>query len=182
MHNDIEKILLTHEEIVARCDELGKQISEDYNAKGETPLLITLLKGSIPFLSELMQHIDIDGLEYDTMYATSYEGTESSGTVVIKRDIFTDVKGKSILLVDDILDTGRTLQKIRDVMLDRGAKDVKIAALLLKEERRIVKDLHPDYVGFVVPNEFVVGFGLDYEQKYRNLPFIGVLKKEIYGS
>ena len=112
MHRDVQEILVSHDEIIRRCEELGKQISEDYNKENKVPLLVALLKGSIPFLSELMQHITIDGLEFDVMDVSSYDGAESIGDVKINKDLSTSVKGMSVLLVEDIVDTGRTLKEV----------------------------------------------------------------------
>lgn len=180
MHKDIEEILVTHDEIINRCEELGKKISDDYNKEKKVPLLVALLKGSIPFLSELMQHIDIDGIEFDVMDVSSYDGAESIGDVRINKDLSTSVKGMSVLLVEDIVDTGRTLKEVKKMLLNKGASDVKVVSLLDKPERRIVEDMEAEYVGFTIKNEFVIGYGLDYNQKYRNLPYVGVLKRSVY--
>lgn len=178
MHNDVKKILVTHDQIVDRAKELGKQISDDYGKSGETPVLVALLKGSVPFIAELMKHIELD-ITIDFMDVSSYEGTESIGDIRVIKDLSCSVKGVSILLVEDIVDTGKTLQEVTKMLKNKGAADVKVVSLLDKPERRIV-EIEADYVGFVVPNEFVVGFGLDYNQKYRHLPYVGVLKDEIY--
>lgn len=178
MHQNIDHILVSQEEIVKRSIALGAMISEDYKKVNELPLVVALLKGSVPFLSELIKHIDLD-LEIDFMDVSSYEGTESIGDIKINKDLDGSVKGKSILLVEDIVDTGRTLKEVTRLLRNKGAKDVKIVSLLDKPDRRVV-EITADYVGFPIPNEFVVGFGLDYNQKYRNLPYIGVLKKEVY--
>ena len=178
MHHAVEKILVSQEEIVDRCKELGKQISEDYRKVNETPYLVALLKGSVPFLSELAKHIDLD-ICLDFMDVSSYEGTESIGDIKINKDLDGSVKGLSILLVEDIVDTGRTLKEVTTLLKNKGAKDVKVVSLLDKPSRRVV-DIEADYVGFEIPNEFVIGFGLDYDQKFRNLPFVGVLKREYY--
>lgn len=180
MHKDVEEILVSHDEIINRCEELGKQISDDYNKEKKVPLLVALLKGSIPFLSELMQHIDIDGIEFDVMDVSSYDGAESIGDVRINKDLSTSVKGISVLLVEDIVDTGRTLKEVKQMLLNKGASDVKVVSLLDKPERRIVEDMEAEYVGFIIKNEFVIGYGLDYNQKYRNLPYVGVLKRSVY--
>lgn len=179
MHKDVAEILVSHEEIVNRCEELGKQICEEYSAENKTPLLVALLKGSIPFLSELMQHMDLDGLEFDVMDVSSYCGTESLGDIKINLDLKKSLKGVSVLLIEDIVDTGRTLTEVKKLLFHKGASDVKIVTLLDKPERRVV-EIEADYVGFTIKNEFVVGYGLDYNQKYRNLPYVGVLKREIY--
>ena len=178
MHSVVEKVLVSEEEIVKRSKELGKQISEDYRKTGKAPLLVALLKGSVPFLAELVKHIDLD-IQFDFMDVSSYEGTESIGDIKIIKDLDCSVKGIPILLVEDIVDTGRTLKEVTRLLKNKGASDVKVVSLLDKPDRRVV-DIKADYVGFVIPNEFVVGYGLDYNQLYRNLPYIGVLKKEIY--
>ena len=179
MHKDIAEILVSKEEIIERCKELGKQICDDYSAQNKTPLLVALLKGSIPFLCDLMQHMDMDGLEFDVMDVSSYNGTESMGSIKINLDLKKSLKGVSVLLVEDILDTGRTLSEVKRMLMFKGAEEVKIVTLLNKPEGRIVP-IEAEYVGFTIKNEFIVGYGLDYNQKYRNLPYVGVLKREIY--
>lgn len=174
----IDRILVSEEQIVQRSKELGAQISADYRKEGRAPLLVGLLKGSVPFLAELMKHIDLD-IEMDFMAVSSYEGTESVGKVKIRKDLDHPITGKSILLVEDIVDTGRTLKEVKQLLLERGARDVKIVSLLDKPERRVLP-MEADYVGFAIPNEYVVGYGLDYDQRYRNLPYVGVLKPEVY--
>ena len=176
MHADIKKILISEKEICERSKELGRKISEDYH--GKTPLLVGLLKGSVPFMAELMKHIELD-IEIDFMDVSSYDGTESVGDVRIDKDLSNSARGDDIILVEDIVDTGRTLQVVIDFLYQKGASSVKVVSLLDKPDRRVV-DIKADYVGFVVPNEFVVGFGLDYNQKYRNLPYVGVLKEDCY--
>lgn len=176
MHKDIDRILLSEEEIVNRCKELGKQISMDY--AGKHLVLVGLLKGSVPFMSELMKRIECD-TEIDFMDVSSYDGTESQGDVRIIKDLDRSPKDDDILIVEDIVDTGRTLKTVKKLLLSKGASSVKIVTLLDKPDRRVV-EIEPDYCGFIVPNEFVVGYGLDFNQKYRNLPYIGVLKPECY--
>mgnify|MGYP000199470782 FL=1 len=178
MHKDVKKILISEEEIVKRCEELGRQITADYEAKQEAPLLVGLLKGSVPFLAELIKHIDMD-IMVDFMDVSSYEGTQSVGNIRVIKDLDSSINGVSILLVEDIVDTGRTLAEVKRMLLNKGAKEVKIVSLLDKPQRRVV-DISADYVGFAVPNEFVIGYGLDFDQKYRNLPYVGVLKDELY--
>lgn len=178
MHQDVKKILVTQAEIEQRCRELGAQITQDYKAAGEVPILVALLKGSIPFLSKLAPYIELD-VELEFMDVKSYEGTESIGDVHIIKDLDRSIKGVSILLVEDIVDTGRTLHEVTKLLGNKGAKDVKIVSLLDKPSRRVI-DIKADYTGFVIPNEFVIGFGLDFNEKYRNLPYVGVLKDEFY--
>ena len=178
MHKNIDHVLVSAEQITDKAKELGRQITKEYKERKEVPLLVALLKGSVPFLSELAKHIELD-IQIDFMDVSSYEGTESIGDIKINLDLHCSVKGVSILLVEDIVDTGRTLKEVTRLLKNKGAKEVKVVSLLDKPDRRVV-DIKADYVGFTIPNEFVVGFGLDYNQKYRNLPYIGVLKKEIY--
>ena len=161
-----------------RCAEMGKQISEDYKNKKEIPLVVGLLKGSVPFMAEIIKHIDLE-IQIDFMDVSSYEGTESLGNIRIVKDLDCSVNNLSILLVEDIVDTGRTLKEVKRMLMSKGAKEVNVVSLLDKPERRVV-DIEAEYVGFTIPNEFVVGYGLDYDQKYRNLPYIGVLKREVY--
>lgn len=174
----VEKVLVTQEEIMKRCAEMGKQISEDYKNKKETPLVVGLLKGSVPFMAEIIKHIDLE-IQIDFMDVSSYDGTESLGNIRIVKDLDCSVNNLSILLVEDIVDTGRTLKEVKRMLMSKGAKEVNVVSLLDKPERRVV-DIEAEYVGFTIPNEFVVGYGLDYDQKYRNLPYIGVLKREVY--
>mgnify|MGYP003093508295 FL=1 len=167
---DIKKVLVNEEQITARSKELGAKITEDY--AGKQPLLVALLRGSVPFLSELIKHIDLD-IQYDFMDVSSYEGTESIGDIRILKDLDTSVKGLDILLVEDIVDTGRTIQTVCETLMHKGANSVKIITLLDKPSRRVV-DIKADYVGFEIANEFVIGFGMDFNQRYRCLPYIGV--------
>lgn len=176
MHKDIKTVLISEEEIINKCRELGAQLTEDY--KGKNPYVIGLLKGSVPFMAELTKYINLD-IEVDYMSVSSYNGTESEGDVKIVKDLDHSIKDLDVIIIEDIVDTGKTLKKVKDLMYAKGAKTVKICSLLNKQERRLI-DIDADYVGFEVPNEFVVGFGLDFNQKYRNLPFVGVLKEECY--
>lgn len=177
LDKDIKKILVSEDEIVAKSKELGKQLSEDY--AGKNPLLVGILKGSIPFMAELMKHIDTH-VETDYMVVSSYHGgTESSGTVKIIKDLDNSVAGRHIIFIEDIIDTGRTLKELKELFALRQAASIKIATLLDKTEGRIV-EIKPDYTCFTIPNEFVIGFGLDYNENYRNLPYVGVLKEEVY--
>ncbi len=173
---DIKEVLITEEEIQSKAKELGAQITKDY--EGKSPLLIGLLRGSIPFMADIIKNIDLD-IQFDTMDVSSYEGTESVGQIRIVKDLDTPISGLDIILVEDIVDTGRTLYTIKQELLHRGANSVKICTLLNKSARRVV-DIKGDYIGFEVPDEFVVGYGMDFNQKYRCLPYIGVLKEECY--
>ena len=174
--DNVEKVLISEEEIVKRCKELGAQISKDY--AGKNPMIIGLLKGSVPFMAELIKNIDID-CTIDFMAVSSYSGLESMGDVKIVKDLDTSIKDVNVLVVEDIVDTGKTLEKVKQLLYSKGANAVKVVSLLDKPDRRIVQ-IEAEYVGFVIPNEFVVGFGLDFNQKYRNLPYVGVLKEECY--
>lgn len=175
---DIAKILLTEEEIEQRCVELAEEIQADYEAAGRTPIVVGLLKGSVPFMAELIKRFTMP-VEVAFMKVSSYKGTHSVGDVRIDMDMDLSAVDRDILLVEDIIDTGHTLEAVTQMFRNKGAVNVKVVALLDKPGRRVV-DIKADYVGFEVPNEFVVGFGLDYDQLYRNLPYIGVLKPEIY--
>lgn len=174
--NDIREILISENEIQERAKQLGEQITKDYFSK--KPLLVGLLRGSVPFLADLMKNIDLD-IQFDTMDVSSYEGTESVGEIRILKDLDTPIKGLDIILVEDIVDTGRTLQTVKNTLLHRGAASVTICTLLNKSARRTV-DIQADYIGFEVADEFVVGYGMDFNQKYRCLPYIGVLNAECY--
>ena len=174
--NDIREILISENEIQERAKQLGEQITKDYSFK--KPLLVGLLRGSVPFLADLMKNIDLD-IQFDTMDVSSYEGTESVGEIRILKDLDTPIKGLDIILVEDIVDTGRTLQTVKNTLLHRGAASVTICTLLNKSARRTV-DIQADYIGFEVADEFVVGYGMDFNQKYRCLPYIGVLNAECY--
>lgn len=177
MLDDILTVLITEEEIKNRVFELGKQISEDFG--GEDIVVIGLLKGCFMFIADLMRAID-SHVEVDFMAVSSYgSGTVSSGEIKVKKDYSIDIEGKNVLVIDDILDTGRTLAFVKDYLSVKSPKSIKICTLLDKPDRRTSK-VNVDYIGFSVPDQFVVGYGLDYDEKYRNLPFIGVLKPEIY--
>lgn len=177
LEKDIQKVLITEEEIQVKSKELGQLLTEDY--AGKNPLLVGILKGSIPFMAELIKHIDTH-IETDYMVVSSYHGgTESSGAVKIIKDLDTSVAGRHILFIEDIIDTGRTLKELKDLFALRQAASIKIATLVDKPEGRVVA-IDADYTCFTVPNEFLVGFGLDYNENYRNLPYIGVLKEEVY--
>jgi len=175
MHKDVKEILYTQEEITQKCKELGKKIMNDYHDKDL--VLVGLLKGSVPFLAELSKYVNLD-VTFDYMDVSSYEGIESR-TITIKKDLDQDVKGKHILLVEDILDTGKTLTTVRSMLTERGAASVEIVAMLDKKEGRTYP-IEAKYVGYEIPNAFVVGFGLDFNEKYRNLPYVGILKEECY--
>ena len=177
MENDIKKVLISQAEIEAVVTKLGKQISQDY--KGKNLLVVSVLKGAALFMADIIRKIDIP-LRIDFMVVSSYgSGTSTSGSVKIIKDLDIDVKDYDILIVEDILDSGVTLSNLIKVLESRNPRSVKICSLLTKPERRKV-EVPLAYEGFVIPDEFVVGYGLDYAEKYRNLPYIGVLKEEVY--
>lgn len=177
LHPDLKELLFSEEDLLRRIRELGRQISEDY--KGKNPLLVCTLKGAVHFFADLSKAVSIE-CAYDFVSAESYgDGTQTSGNVRLKKDIETDITGREVLIVDDIMDSGLTLQYLTKVFSSRQPASVKTCVLLDKPERRTVR-IEADYAGFVIPNRFVVGYGLDYQQRYRNLPYIGVLKPEKY--
>ena len=177
MKDDIKKVLLSEEELHTRVAELGAQLSRDY--EGKNLLMVSVLKGSVVFMADLMRAIS-QPAEIDFMVVSSYgSGVKSSGVVKIVKDLDINLEGKDILIVEDILDSGMTLDYIKGMLLDRNPASIRICTLLDKPARRKA-DLQADYVGFTVPDEFVVGYGLDYDERYRNLPYIGVLKPEVY--
>lgn len=179
LEQDIKKILISHDEIVVAARKLGQKLTEDY--QGKNPILVGILKGSVPFMAELIKHIDTH-IELDFMLVSSYHGgTSSSGVINIIKDMDQDIKGRDILFVEDIIDTGKTLKSLKELFEGRQPASVKIATLLDKPEGRLV-EIEADYTCFTIPNEFVVGYGLDYEENYRNLPYIGVLKEEVYSK
>ena len=175
-NEDVKKILICQEAITDRCKKLAKQISDDYS--GKVPVIIGLLKGSIPFMAELIKYLSIE-CELEFMAVSSYSGTESMGDVRILKDLDRSIKDCDVIIVEDIVDTGKTLQKVKELLYSKGANSVKVVSLLDKPSRRII-DISAEYIGFEIPDEFVIGFGLDFNQKYRNLPYVGVLKEELY--
>lgn len=178
MERDVKEILLTEEQIKKRVKELGKQITEEYKDKNSL-LVIGILKGSSIFFCDLVREINLP-IEIDFMAVSSYQNSSvTNGEVKILKDISISPTKKNILFVEDIIDTGFTMGKVEEIFMERGANSVKLCALTSKPERRKV-DVKIDYLGFEIPNEFIIGYGLDYSEKYRNLPYIGVLKEEIY--
>lgn len=175
----IDQILFTEEELKQRVRELGEQITADY--AGKEPVLVSVLRGSYIFMADLSRSIDRP-CSIDFMSVSSYgKGTSSSGQVQITKDLSEPIEGKDLIIVEDILDSGNTLFYLMKVLETRKPASVRLCTLLDKPERR-VKDIKADYVGFSVPDAFVVGYGLDYAEMYRNLPYIGVLKPEVYGG
>ena len=178
MNNDVKEILLTEEQIKEKIIELGNRITSDYREVSNL-LVIGILKGSFIFMADLVREIKIP-CEIDFMSVSSYQdATSSSGEVKIRKDITINVAKKNIVFVEDIIDTGFTMSKIKEMFFERGANSIKICALLNKPDRRKVS-VNIDYKGFDIPDEFVIGYGLDYADKYRNLPFIGVLSPKVY--
>ena len=167
------RVLISEEEVDAKIAEIGKQISEDY--AGESVHLLCILKGSVFFTCELAKRITVP-VSLDFMSVSSYgDGTKSSGIVKIAKDLDETIEGKNVIVIEDIIDSGRTLHYLLDVLQKRNPKSMKLCTLLDKPDRRVV-DVEVDYTGFAIPDEFVVGYGLDYAQKYRNLPYIGVVE------
>jgi len=177
MHEDVCEILITQEKLAARVAELGHQISEDY--EGCNLLMVSVLKGSVVFMADLMRAISIPA-RIDFMAVSSYgSGSKTSGAVKIVKDLDIDVSGYDLLIVEDILDSGMTLSYLTEILESRNPRSIRLVTLLDKPERRQLP-VSPDYIGFTVPDHFVIGYGLDYNEKYRGLPYVGVLKPEIY--
>ncbi len=177
MSADIEKIFYSSDEIAARVQNIGAQISKDYAEKDL--LLISILKGSVVFMTDLMRSLTIH-CTIDFMAVSSYgSGTQTSGVVKILKDLDRPIAGKDVVIVEDILDSGMTLNYVTGLLRARGPRSIRICTLFDKPARRRV-ELQADYVGFQVPDEFIVGYGLDYDERYRNLPYIGVLKPSVY--
>lgn len=177
MMQEIEKILISEEQLQARIQELGRELARDY--EGKLPIFVGVLKGVILFFGDMIRATPIQS-QIDLMAVSSYgAGTESSGKIVMKKDVSLNLEGRHVIILEDIIDSGLTLQFTREHLLKMNPASLKICTLLDKPARRIV-DIQADYVGFTIPNEFVVGYGLDYNDYYRNLPFIGVLKPEVY--
>lgn len=173
----LKEVLFTEEKIAAKVEEIGRQITRDY--LGRDLLIVCVLKGAMPFTADLIRRIELP-LEMDTIVASSYgSSTKSSGAVRIMKDLERGIEGRNVIIVEDIIDTGLTLNYLKDNLLARKPASLKICSFLDKPSRRKV-DLKPDYCGFGIPDEFVVGYGLDYAEKYRNLPYVGVLAPEVY--
>ncbi len=177
MDTAIKEVLISEEEIIEKTKELGTILAEEY--KDKNPLVVGILKGALPFMADLMKQMPIL-LEYDMMDVSSYgTGLTSSGEVKIVKDLDASIEGRHVIIVEDIIDTGRTLKYLQDMLNRRNAASVKIATLLDKPSGRVT-DLNVDWKCFDIPDEFVVGYGLDYRENYRNLPYVGILKPEIY--
>ena len=179
LEQDIERVLFSEEELDKRVSEIAAEINRDY--AGKEPMLISVLRGSFVFMADLIRKIEVP-CTVDFMAVSSYgRGTTSSGQVQITKDLSDDIEGKDIIVVEDILDSGNTLSYLLQLLQARKPASMKLCTLLDKPDRR-VKEVHVDYTGFTIPDEFVVGYGLDYAEKYRNLPYIGILKPRVYGG
>lgn len=178
MEKDIQEILISEEQIKARIEELGRILSEEYRDKD--PVLVGVLKGVVVFFADMVRQIKVP-CQMDFMWISSYAGTESTGKMTVKRDISTDIRGRHVLILEDIFDTGHSLDYTYKYLLTKEPASLKICTLLDKPSRRDpAVTLKPDYVGFEIPNAFVVGYGLDFNEYYRNLPYVGILKPEAY--
>ena len=179
IHEDVEEILLTGDEIAARVADIGAQLAADY--AGRTPVLVSVLKGSIVFLADLIRAMDVP-LNVDLMEVSSYgSATESSGQVRILKDLSSSIEGRDVVVVEDIIDTGLTLNYLLRYLAERHPASVRVCCLLDKPARRLA-EIEIDYRGFTIPDRFVIGYGLDYDERYRNLPYVGVLRPSIYGA
>ena len=181
MHSDVKEILFNEEQIKERVRELGVQITKDYAERKDNLVLVAILRGSYVFMADLSRNIDLP-LQVDFMCVSSYgSGTSSSGQVQITKDLSDPIEGKDVIIVEDILDSGNTLYYLTEILKARKPNSIKICTLLDKPDRR-VKPIVADYCGFPIPDAFVVGYGLDYAEKYRNLPYVGILKPSVYGG
>lgn len=178
MHENIERVLLSEEQIHARITELGKTLSREYD--GKVPVFVGILKGVVIFYADMVRAIDIP-CEFDFMAVSSYSGTESTGQLKIQKDLSVNIEGRHVVILEDILDTGLTLSRTVELLKSRNPASLKLCALLDKPDRRGAP-IEADYVGFTIPNEFVVGYGLDFNEQYRNLRYVGVLKPEAYSK
>ena len=178
MENDIQEILITEQQIQSRIEELGKILSEEYRDKN--PVVVGVMKGVVVFYADMVRKLTVP-CQMEFMWISSYEGTDSTGSVVVKRDVSVDIKGRHVLILEDIFDTGNSLSFVCEHLMKKEPASLKICTLLDKPSRRKPGvTLQADYVGFTVPNAFVVGYGLDYDEYYRNLPYVGILKPEAY--
>ena len=177
MHQDVARIMVTEEQIAKRVKELAQELDTYY--AGKKPLIVCILKGSTLFFVDLIRKMETN-LTIDFMRVSSYgSGTTSSGVVALEKDLTVDIKDRDVLIVEDIIDSGNTLFKLKEVLGAREPKDLKIVTLLDKPSRRTAP-IEPDFTGFVIEDEFVIGYGLDYDEEYRNLPYVGVLKRSVY--
>lgn len=175
MHNDVEKILISEEQLQARIAQLGQELTRDY--AGKNPVVVGVLKGVVVFYSDMIRKIEVP-CQMDFMWVSSYQGTQSK-ELVVKRDLSQNIEGRHVLILEDIFDTGSSLQFVYEHLLEKKPASLEVCTLLDKPEgRREGITVQPKYVGFTIPNEFVIGYGLDYNEYYRNLPYVGVLKPE----
>ena len=178
MESNIQRVLLSEEQIRQKVAELGKILSEEYADKD--PVFVGVMKGVVVFYADMVRQITVP-CQFEFMWISSYQGAESTGKMIVKRDVSVDLKGRHVVILEDIFDTGNSLTYTYQHLLSKEPASLKICTLLDKPERRAPGvTLVPDYVGFTVPNEFVVGYGLDYNEHYRNLPYVGILKPEVY--
>ena len=177
MHDNVEYVMLTAEQIDTRVKELAAQLDKLY--EGRRPVVVCVLKGSVLFFTDLIRNMKTS-VELDFMSVSSYgSGTKSTGELKIKKDIATDIKGRDVLIVEDIIDSGNTLYHLKKMLIERAPASINIVTLLDKPDRREAP-MEPEYTGFVIEDEFVIGYGLDYADDYRNLPYVGVLKRSVY--
>ena len=177
MHENVEKIMLSEEQIAERIAEMAKELDRHY--EGRKPVAVCILKGSVMFFADLLRKMNTM-MEMDFMVVSSYgSGTVSSGELTIKKDLSIDIAGRDVMLIEDIIDSGNTLYKLKKILHERQPASLNIITLLDKPKRREVP-IQPDYTGFVIEDEFVIGYGLDYAEEYRNLPYVGVLKRSVY--
>ena len=180
MHNDIEKILLSEQQIQTRIQELGEVLTKEYADKN--PVIVGVLKGVVVFYADMIRHIQVP-CQLDFMWLSSYAGTDSTGKMLVRQDVTADIEGRHVLILEDIFDTGNSLEFTVNHLKKQNPASIKICTLLDKPERRRPGvTVQADYVGFTIPNAFVVGYGLDYNEKYRNLPYVGILKPEVYAK
>lgn len=180
MHNDIEKILLSEQQIQTRIRELGEILTKEYADKN--PVIVGVLKGVVVFYADMIRHIQVP-CQMDFMWLSSYAGTDSTGKMLVRQDVTADIEGRHVLILEDIFDTGNSLEFTVNHLKKQNPASIKICTLLDKpERRRSGVTVQADYVGFTIPNAFVVGYGLDYNEKYRNLPYVGILKPEVYAK
>lgn len=177
IHEDVERVLISEGQLKQRIGELAEQINRDY--AGESVIVVTILKGGVMFAVDLMRALNL-AVEIDFMCVSSYgSGTQSSGNVKIEKDLESEIEGRNVLIVEDIIDSGLTLQSLTKILRKRNPKSLEICTILDKPSRRKA-DVDVKYVGFEIPDEFAIGYGLDYDQKYRNLPYVGTLKRSVY--
>ena len=180
MEKDIKQVLLTEEQIQAKIEELGKILTAEY--EGKNPVVVGVLKGVVVFYADMIRHIKVP-CQLDFMWISSYSGANSTGRMTVRQDLSADIRGRHVLILEDIFDTGNSLDYTYNYLMSKEPASLKICTLLDKPERRNPRvTLQADYTGFTIPNEFVVGYGLDYNEHYRNLPYIGILKPEVYSK